>query len=518
MESIALACAGAAAALAALAGLLGLYFRRRFSYWARRGVPHLQPRFPFGNMRERVLLRQSALDLFHDFYWRLDGRPFGGVYQLTRPALLVRDPQLIKHILVKDFACFQDRGIFVDERLNPLSAHLFNLGGARWRQLRSKLTPTFTSGKMKLMFGCMHECARELALLVRAEAARGRGRVEIKEVLAKFTTDVIGSCAFGLRCNSMRSPDSQFRAMGRRAFAPTLGLTLRTMATILMPSVAALLKVRIPERDVSDFFLNVVKETMDYREQNNVERNDFFQMLLQMRKERQARPSGGRASGEGVGGDLELTDNLLAAQAFVFFLAGFETSSAAMSFTLHELALNPDIQRKLRREINAVVEKHDGNFTYESVMNIEYLEKVICETLRKYPPLSALVRECNATYTIPGTDVVLESGTRVLIPVHALQNDPAFFPEPQRYDPERFGERERAQRPTHTYLPFGDGPRLCIGMRFGQLQTKLGLAILLHRYHFATCDKTNMPLRFDPKSFLTTSVGGMWLKVTPVGS
>ncbi|GLH05689.1 Putative cytochrome P450 6a14 [Gryllus bimaculatus] len=183
-----------------------------------------------------------------------------------------------------------------------------------------------------------------------------------------------------------------------------------------------------------------------------------------------------------------------------------------MSFTLHELALNPDVQRKLRREINAVVEKHDGHFTYESVMNIEYLEKVICETLRKYPPLSALVRECNAAYTIPGTKVVLESGTRVLIPVHAVQNDPAFFPEPQRYDPERFGERERARRPGYTYLPFGEGPRLCIGMRFGQLQTKLGLAILLHRYHFATCDKTNMPLKFDPKSFLTTSVGGMWLK------
>ncbi|GLH05688.1 Cytochrome P450 6a2 [Gryllus bimaculatus] len=467
-------------------------------------------------MRDRVLLRQSALELFHDFYWRLDGLPFGGVYQITRPALFIRDPELIKQILVKDFACFQDRGIFVDEQLNPLSAHLFNLGGARWKQLRSKLTPTFTSGKMKLMFACMHDCARELALLVQEEAARAGGLVEIKEVLAKFTTDVIGSCAFGLRCNSMRNPDSQFRAMGRRAFDPTLGLTLRTMATILMPSVAALLKVHIPEKDVSDFFLNVVKETMDYREKNNVKRNDFFQMLIQMRKEREAGPSGGRASGEGAaardGGDLELTDNLLAAQAFVFFLAGFETSSAAMSFTLHELALNPDVQRKLRREINAVVEKHDGHFTYESVMNIEYLEKVICETLRKYPPLSALVRECNAAYTIPGTKVVLESGTRVLIPVHAVQNDPAFFPEPQRYDPERFGERERARRPGYTYLPFGEGPRLCIGMRFGQLQTKLGLAILLHRYHFATCDKTNMPLKFDPKSFLTTSVGGMWLK------
>jgi len=92
-----------------------------------------------------------------------------------------------------------------------------------------------------------------------------------------------------------------------------------------------------------------------------------------------------------------------------------------------------------------------------------YLDKVVAEILRKYPPLPMLNRECSKPYKIPGTDTVLEKGIPVFIPVTALHYDPNYYPEPERFDPERFSDEEKQKRHHYVYLPFGEGPRICIG-------------------------------------------------------
>jgi cytochrome P450 family 6 len=88
---------------------------------------------------------------------------------------------------------------------------------------------------------------------------------------------------------------------------------------------------------------------------------------------------------------------------------------------------------------------------------------ILSETLRKYPPGTTLNRECTEDYKIPGTDVVLEKGMATVIPVLALRHDTKYYPEPERFDPERFNEDEKGKRHHYVYLPFGDGPRICIG-------------------------------------------------------
>jgi len=93
------------------------------------------------------------------------------------------------------------------------------------------------------------------------------------------------------------------------------------------------------------------------------------------------------------------------------------------------------------------------------------------ETLRKYPPIPMLIRKCSKPYKIPGTDTVLEKGTSVTIPVAALHHDPKYYPEPERFDPERFSEEEKQKRHHYVYLPFGEGPRICIG-KFPTQQSK----------------------------------------------
>jgi hypothetical protein len=136
---------------------------------------------------------------------------------LLKPSYLVLDLDYIKNIMTKDFQYFTDRGFYYNEKDDPLSAHLFAIGGQKWRNLRTKLTPTFTSGKMKMMFQTLVDC--EPNLLQKIENDRvAKVPTDIKEALGCFTTDIIGSCAFGLDCNTFAEENSPFREYGRKVF------------------------------------------------------------------------------------------------------------------------------------------------------------------------------------------------------------------------------------------------------------------------------------------------------------
>jgi cytochrome P450 family 6 len=163
-----------------------------------------------------------------------------------------------------------------------LGAHLLNLTGTKWKILRSKLTPTFTSGKMKMMFNLMTECADQLKHYLE-EPARNGEILEMKEVMAKFTTDIIGSCAFGLQCNSMTDSDSEFRKMGKRVFATSFGARLRRTLRTFCPFPLKLFRIGMLPEEVSNFFMEAVKDVIEYREKNSVVRNDFMKLLIQLK-------------------------------------------------------------------------------------------------------------------------------------------------------------------------------------------------------------------------------------------
>lgn len=123
-----------------------------------------------------------------------------------------------------------------------ITANLFNITGAKWRNLRVKVTPTFTSGKMKMMFPTMVECGKELQEYIN-NVADGIREVDIKDVLARFTTDIISSCAFGIQSNSLKNPDSEFRKYGRKIFEPNIMAVIRGFLFNLSPNLAQYLRV-----------------------------------------------------------------------------------------------------------------------------------------------------------------------------------------------------------------------------------------------------------------------------------
>ncbi|KAF2902944.1 hypothetical protein ILUMI_03244 [Ignelater luminosus] len=487
------------------------YFKWTYQYWKRKGVPGLEPSIPFGNMPTPILNQKYFGDEFMKQYniAKAKGYKHIGLFIMHKPAYMPIDLQYIKNIITKDFDHFMDRGIYYNEKDDPLGAHLFNIEGVKWRNLRMKLTPTFTSGKMKMMFPTLTECGKQMGDYMEKACLKDEP-VDIKDVLSCFTTDVIASCAFGLDCNSFKDKNSEFRKYLRRNFVLTTPELLRMIFGSSFPNLARKLGVTLVSKDVSEFFMKIITETVEYREKNNFVRKDFMQLLLQLKNN--VLETGEQHQHDGK----SLTLEELAAQAFIFLLAGFETSSTTMTFCLYELAVNEDLQERVREEINTVLKEHDGKITYDAVTEMKYVGQVIEETLRKYPPVSNLNRVCKADYKIPDTDITIEKGTLVLIPVLGLQRDEDYFPDPERFDPERFSEENKRNISQFSYLPFGEGPRICIGLRFGLMQAKVGLAVLLQNYAFTLNNKTKTPLEMNPNGLVMSVLGDIWLDVKKV--
>jgi cytochrome P450 family 6 len=183
-----------------------------------------------------------------------------------------------------------------------------------------------------------------------------------------------------------------------------------------------------------------------------------------------------------------------------------------MTFGTYELALNQDIQDRLREEINEVLANHNGEMTYESIAEMKYLDMVFNESLRKYPVIDTQVRQSVKDFPISNSTLVIPAGTMIMIPVHGIHNDEEYWENPEKFDPERFTPENAKRIVPFTYIPFGEGPRQCIGMRFGVLQAKLGLAKLIKNFRILPCSKTTIPMRFVPNAQFQSPLGGMWLK------
>ncbi|XP_055596682.1 cytochrome P450 6a2-like [Uranotaenia lowii] len=481
------------------------WIRNCYTYWSRRNVPFPKPTFPFGNLGE--LKRKPMFILFTEFYNRFKGTgtKIVGTYFFLKPVVFIMDIDLLKDIFVKDFQYFHDRGIYNNEKADPIGAHLITLVGNRWKNTRSKLTPAFTSGKMKLMYSTMIAVAEQFRKRMMLETEKGT-EVEMKEFLARFTTDVIGSCAFGLECNSLEDPKAIFREMGRKALEQSPKRTFLRNFTNTFQTLSNLLRIKVVDAKVESFFFDAVRDTISYRKTNNVRRDDFLDILIRMQQDE-------ASTGEADLGGWQFHE--IVAQCFVFFLAGFETSSTALTFCLYELARNQDVQEKARSEVGRVFAKH-GSLTYEAVHEMAYLENCINETMRLYPPAPMTTRIVTKDYVVPEMNVTLEKGTRVMIPIHALHHDSTFFPNAERFDPDRFAPENVASWHPLQFIPFGYGPRNCIGMRFGMMQIRVGLAYLLNNFRFTVSAKTPIPLKFEPNNNLTSILGGMWLNIERV--
>jgi len=248
-------------------------------------VPYIQPIPLFGNFFDVAFGMQHPIDFYRKIYYGLAGHKYGGLFQMRTPYLMIRDPEIICNVLIKDFTSFPNRGVYSDFSANPLSNHLFFMENPQWKLIRKILSPAFTSGKLKLMYDQIKECGDELMKNIHKNLIKTDNKIEVRDILGKYSTDVIGTCIFGLKLNAINDGNSTFRKYGKSLFMPSLRIHLRELSLMITPSLLNILKIKDFPADATEFFHSAFHETIAYREKNKIVRNDFVQTLIQARND-----------------------------------------------------------------------------------------------------------------------------------------------------------------------------------------------------------------------------------------
>ncbi|XP_020280584.1 cytochrome P450 9e2-like [Pseudomyrmex gracilis] len=484
--------------LSIVIGAFGIYyFFERFNFFKRHGVIHITG---VGNMLSLIFSQISIVDFIKKAYNFNRDAKYIGMYT-TNPAILLRDPELIKAVLIKHFEVFPNREGFAYVNDPLFSKNLFSLQGEKWRNMRNLLSPSFTSSKMKNMFTLMSECAADFVEYLSALPVSDSD-INVEDAFTKYTTDVTATCAFGIKINSMKDPKNKFYVYGKEVTDFSAIRMLKLMFSRIFPKIDNFLRLRIINKHASDFFTDIIQTTIATRDAEHITRPDMLQLMMDVRSEE------GRRAFD--------TEELIA-QAFVFFFNGFATSSITMCFAAHSLAANPDVQIKLRQEIDKALEASSGKVSYETINHLEYLEAVINETLRMYVPVPFLERMCETDYELPPAlpgekPFVMKKGMMVWIPIFAMHYDEKYYDNPEEFSPERFLNKTYHNSPY--YLPFGAGPRVCIANRFALLEIKVVLFYLLAHCELKPCAKTTTPTKFK-KGLVVTLENGFWLNIQP---
>ncbi|XP_026324948.1 uncharacterized protein LOC113233928 [Hyposmocoma kahamanoa] len=511
-----------------------LYLRQVYGTFKRQGVKTSKIIPPFGTMTRILLQREHFTEQITKTYNQFSDQRFYGAFQFLTPFLQVRDIELIKKITVKDFEHFLDHNVFINEECDPLfGRNLISLRGQEWKDMRSTLSPAFTSSKMKMMLPLMVEVGDQMILSLEKkiqECKQGYLDIDVKDLTTRYANDVIASCVFGLKVDSHKDEHNQFYLMGKNASTFSFRQLLVFLLSNSFPNVAAILKWSMFPESVQNFFRTLVKETMQNRELKHIIRPDMIHLLMEAKKGKLTHEE--KASDKDVGfataeessvGRKQInkvwSDDDLCAQAVLFFLAGFETISSVMSFLMYELAVNPDIQEKLYKEIRENEDSNKGQFDYNSIQNMVYMDMVVSETMRLWPPNFNLDRYCNKDYNLgkPNDkathDFVIREGDGLQIPVWAIHRDPKYYPNPDNFDPDRFSEETKYKIQPFTYMPFGLGPRNCIGSRFALCEVKVMAYQFLSSFEVSPSKRTIIPPKLDPSSFTICIKGGHWIQL-----
>ncbi|XP_070556743.1 cytochrome P450 3A5-like [Ptychodera flava] len=499
--------------------LLYLYSTWTYSTFKAMGIPGPAPWPMVGNAM------QLSVGVYKkDVEWAKKYGKVFGTYEGRTPVLMFSDPEICKQICVKNFVSFYNRRRLPINN-KPLDSGLTMLTNENWKNKRNTLTPAFSGSKMRLMSSIVNKAAEDLVKILRKHSEDGTP-IQCKDLFGCYVVDSMASAGFGIEVNSQEQPDHPFVKNAKEAFAfgffsPVV--LIMFFLPFLVPVLNWLNIGLFPTKNLK-YFTDLTEQTIKMRKSqvSSNKRVDFLQLMLdahdvyeQYIKESHTEEDeyGVKLVKDGKSDTHDFhkgfTNEEILAQSLIFFLAGYETTSTLMSYVAYSMATNPDIQEKLCTEIDDVMANHEEP-SYDVVSKMPYLDMIVCETLRMYPPSLRFDRECNEDVTIAGINI--KKGMYVTVSIYAIHHNPEIYPEPEKFIPERFTKEEKEKRHPYAWLPFGAGPRNCIGMRFALLEAKIGLVRIFRDFTLEPCAETVIPIQLGKTGFLSPE-GGVILRV-----
>lgn len=464
---------------------------RTFDHWKKRGVVFDGENLfaLVGNLKACFFKKAHLADVVYSFYQRFkDKAEFGGFYVMREPTVIPLSADMTYSFLVKDFSHFYDRGFHVNENYDILCKNLFFTTGAVWKYQRTKLSPTFTSGKLRGMTTTINDTCDVFIDYMKKFSGQ---EVDTQEKIGDCIMCFIGKVVCGMEYYDLENPEPIFKKICKEVNQPSLRTAFKMYLNFTSPYLSR--KMKFFGQYVEDYFRKLATQSMQLKSQANGEgqrAKDFLQLITDLHEE------------DHINKDREgyFDMNAVIGNFFVFLIAGQETSTLTVTMLLYSLSQHPHVKQKLVDEIDAVMKTIPGEMTYDDAMKkFPYLNQVIDESQRYYPLLYALNRVCTKTYTIPGTEVTISPGTPVLIPVQALHYDPRYWTDPKKFDPDRFSAENIKKIVPGSYLPFGIGPRMCIGNRLALLDMKILLIKLLQTFQVSATPRTPKTIKFDPR-------------------
>ncbi|ODM91577.1 Cytochrome P450 3A2 [Orchesella cincta] len=471
------------------------------NYWAQYGIRQLDGS-PAASQKE---ILTGVKDVTHRdtyAYQQLgENEQFCGMIESHLKVIFIKDLELAKKILIKDFDHFVDRrNFFVVSKNSVLNKLLSSLTGQEWKNTRAAVSPAFTTGKIRRYMESFNSIGKDWVNMIKEKADNDSktAKVNVLPTVSQFTTDVIAQGVFGFDAGTVRNPNSSFARMANR-----LGNMNQWKVSLSLhfPKFFQFFGIDIIDMEAFRFFQTIVSQGLQARLGGDTEkRNDFLQMMVEVKKGELKADGNDELSSFEKDAEIKnenkqfvLTDDIINAQSVTFFFAGFSTTGNFLAFALYSLAAYPDIQEKLREEVRKIVKK-DGTFNYDDVSQLVYLDMVCCEVLRKFPAGLRVERMCTKDYKEPESGMFVPKGSLVVIPIKSIHNDKRYYEKPDEFYPEHFSPENKAKRNPYAYLAFGQGPRNCIGMRLALVQSKAAIAHVLHNFRIEPSETTKIPM------------------------
>ena len=485
---------------------LYLYTTYKQSYFRRLGIPGPKP-VPFlGVLPE--LRKKGSMEMDIELVKRY-GKCFG-VYMGNAPSLMVSDPEMIRQICIKEFATFTNRS----EMIRPPEGWrktLISALGDDWKFLRKTLSPAFSTMKIRNMCQMLDGCLDTFIDCLDRKLEE-TDTVDVQKVFTALTMDFIGRVALGIDVSAQSDPNDSFVKAAYKVFNIQMGRNPLILLSLLFPEFKAIqgwINIDFSDKEATKFIVTAVQKAIDDR-RNEPEQDKYKDFLtLMINAHKLDKPDNAETvENLNVTDKRPLTDAEILANASTMFLAGHDSTATLQTWIAYCLATNIDVQNRLIAEIDK--ELGDKKPEYDNVAHLPYLDMVVSETLRLYTPNRRNVRDTARDITICGFRI--PKGTDVTIPVHAVHRNPEYWPDPKKFDPERFSSENKGKIVPYSYMPFGIGPRNCIGMQLALAEAKITIVRLLQHVRLNVAEKTEIPPKLD-EGIVLKPLNGMLLKL-----